>query len=62
MIRGNSGPCCNGILCCIPCCWPCVRFEVPANHFAMVINQAEHGKKTVLYGPGYHNVGYFNHL
>jgi hypothetical protein len=35
---------------------------VEQNHFALVINQSESGKKTLIYGPGYHILGYFNRL
>jgi hypothetical protein len=38
------------------------KFNVKANHFAMVINEHKQGKRTLLYGPGYHILGYYNTL
>jgi len=35
-------------------------FEVEQNHFAIVINDSDEGKKSLLYGPGYHVLSYFN--
>lgn len=37
-------------------------FTVKANHFAMVIEYHKSGKRTRLYGPGYHILGYYNKL
>jgi hypothetical protein len=62
MVEGNSTPCCNLITCCIPCCWLNVIFEVPANHFALITNESSDGKKTIIYGPGFHIINYFNSL
>jgi hypothetical protein len=73
MIPGNSTPLsndCNSTLSilCLPCIFPaiyfCTRrvFEVEANHFALVINESVLGKRTLIYGPGYHKIGYYNKL
>lgn len=62
MIPGNSSPTRNYMSCCFPCCWCFPIFEVPANHFALVINETSEGKRTVFYGPGYHMLSYFNSL
>jgi hypothetical protein len=37
-------------------------FSVKPNHFAMVIQSHKSGKRTRLYGPGYHILGYYNEL
>lgn len=73
MIRGTSTPLTIAILekmACycfcliIPIVYWCTRiiFEVSANHFALVENQSDEGKMTVIYGPGYHIIGYFNRV
>ncbi len=62
MVSGNSTPCLNCCFDCVPCCCLCSRLEVPVNHFALVINQSDRGEKTLIYGPGFHNLSYFSRL
>lgn len=62
MKSGNSNPTSNYLTCMMPCCWLNLIFEVPQNHFALVINEFDGGKRTVIYGPGYHIINYFNSL
>jgi hypothetical protein len=37
-------------------------FEVEKNHFALVITGEGPVKRTVIYGPGFHRIGFFNKL
>lgn len=62
MIEGNSNPLTNLLTCMVPCCWINLIFEVPSNHFALIVNESSEGKKTLVYGPGFHIINYFNKL
>lgn len=62
MIDGNSNPCYNRVACINPLNWCSSFFDVPQNHFALVTEMNSTGKKTLIYGPGYHSIGYFYKL
>lgn len=57
---------CSHVFACFLCpiIWWKTRtvFNVPNNSFAYVIEEADEGRKTQIYGPGYHILGYYNKL
>lgn len=73
MIPGNSTKLkidtwsfCSTYCCClvVPYVYWSVKksFKVPNNSFAFVLEDADDGRKTVIYGPGFHIIGYYNEV
>ena len=54
----------GAILLCIPTIYyyTRIKFEVKANHFALVESTNEEAPKTKIYGPGFHFLGRYNSL
>ena len=55
---------CGAILLCVPLCYyqTRCRFQVEANHFALVSSDAGSKRITEIYGPGFHILGRYYEL